>query len=277
MEHQQFEQMARNGIRLEIGGAAAHKPGGTRFGGNPDVPPDFAWPVFETSTFDDDTVKPRPLGFLAQFNCAELTGLDRDGLLPQTGLLSFFYELDSQRWGFDPKDAGCARVYWFEDTSALSPAVFPDDLETDYRLPMAGISATAERSLPGWEDVSLIERMSYDKWEELARAAGWEDPENCSRLLGWPNVIQNNMTWECELVSQGHYLGGSWEAVPVADKLEAARTSLDGWRLLFQLDTVEVEDFELMFGDCGRIYFYIRKEDLARRRFDQVWLIQQCC
>ena len=32
-----------------------------------------------------------------------------------------------------------------------------------------------------------------------------------------------------------------------------------------------------MFGDCGRIYFYIRREDLVQRRFDRVWLIQQCC
>lgn len=28
-----------------------------------------------------------------------------------------------------------------------------------------------------------------------------------------------------------------------------------------------------MFGDCGHIYFYITKEDLAARRFDRVWLI----
>jgi len=42
------------------------------------------------------------------------------------------------------------------------------------------------------------------------------------------------------------------------------------------LDTVRARDFELMFGDCGSIYFYIRKEDLAARRFDRVWLIQQC-
>ena len=39
------------------------------------------------------------------------------------GLLSFFYETDTQCWGYDPKDQGCARVYWFEDLSALSAAV----------------------------------------------------------------------------------------------------------------------------------------------------------
>ena len=47
-------------------------------------------------------------------------------------------------------------------------------------------------------------------------------------------------------------------------------------QLLFQLDTVESGGFELMFGDCGHIYFYITKEDLAARRFDRIWLILQC-
>ncbi len=54
------------------------------------------------------------------------------------------------------------------------------------------------------------------------------------------------------------------------------RNSLANWQLLLQLDTVRKDDFELMFGDCGRIYFYIRKDDLKARRFENVWLILQC-
>ena len=108
--------------------------GASRFGGQPDVPAGFTWPVFETAVPEDETVKPRPLAFLAQFDCASLAPLDREGLLPKTGLLSFFYELGSQRWGYDPKDAGCARVYWF-DGAPLAPAGFPVDLPEDFRLP----------------------------------------------------------------------------------------------------------------------------------------------
>ena len=48
------------------------------------------------------------------------------------------------------------------------------------------------------------------------------------------------------------------------------------WRLLLQLDVVDQGDFTLMFGDGGRLYFYMRKEDLQNRRFDRMWLIQQC-
>ncbi|KMV74442.1 hypothetical protein FSCG_02162 [Fusobacterium vincentii 4_1_13] len=32
-----------------------------------------------------------------------------------------------------------------------------------------------------------------------------------------------------------------------------------------------------MFGDCGYIYFWIKKEDLKSKNFDNVWLILQCC
>ena len=35
-------------------------------------------------------------------------------------------------------------------------------------------------------------------------------------------------------------------------------------------------NFSLDFGDCGSIYFYIRKDDLAARRFERAWLILQC-
>ncbi|MCD2347047.1 DUF1963 domain-containing protein [Clostridium guangxiense] len=31
-----------------------------------------------------------------------------------------------------------------------------------------------------------------------------------------------------------------------------------------------------MFGDCGEIYFYIRKADLKDKNFENVWLILQC-
>ena len=45
------------------------------------------------------------------------------------------------------------------------------------------------------------------------------------------------------------------------------------WVLLAQFGTLSDE---LMFGDCGSIYYYIRKDDLAEKRFDKAWLVLQC-
>lgn len=277
---QKLEKMCRNSVRLNIGGRAEHAVGGTRFGGVPDVPEDFVWPVYETDTYDDKEIKPRPLSFIAQFNCAEFAPLDTEGLLPKTGVLSFFYEVESMKWGFDPKDEGCARVFWFEDVSALSPARVPDNLDEDYRFPMLRITAESEPSYPNGEDFCLDPEpvLDWDAYEEALVELGAEDPDNASKLLGWPDQIQGNMTMECEFISRGYYLGSGWKEVSAEDRKYAEQTSQENWRLLFQLDTVESEedDLELMFGDCGRLYFYIRKEDLLARRFERVWLILQC-
>ena len=104
---EKLESLGRNSIQLKIVGKETHKLGATRFGGKPDVPPDFVWPTYEGESYDH-VVKDRPLTFLAQFNCAELAQFDKEHLLPDHGLLSFFYETDTQCWGYDPNDKGCA-------------------------------------------------------------------------------------------------------------------------------------------------------------------------
>ena len=277
---EKLESLGKNSIRLKIARKETYKLGATRFGGKPDVPPDFVWPTYEGESYDH-VVKNRPLTFLAQFNCEELAQFDKEHLLPDHGLLSFFYETDTQCWGYDPKDTGCARVYWFEDMSALSAANFPADMEEDFKFPMVKIKVDSKYSYPSWEDFSEVfpdekdDDAFNDAWEVMT-GEDPEDPDDRSQLLGWPDIIQNNMTLQCELISRGYYLGGSWEKIPLEERSALRTPSVRVWQLLFQLDTVENGDFELMFGDCGRIYFYIRREDLAQRRFDRVWLIQQC-
>lgn len=277
---QAMKAMERNAIHLDIKGKGVYKKGGTRFGGQPDVPSDFIWPTYVTATYEDAEVKPRPLSFLAQFHCAELAPLDQEGLLPKTGVLSFFYEVDSQPWGFDPKDAGCAQVFWFENVEALVPGVFPETLPEDFRFPCLAIHTRAETSWPDWEDFFLQHDVDWEEYDEFEKERAKLEVEqlegNFSKLLGWPDIIQNNMTRECELVSRGYYLGNTWKEIPEQEIEEIEKPSLDEWRLLFQLDEICDDDFDLMFGDCGCLYFYIRKEDLLTRRFDRIWLISQC-
>ena len=262
---EKLESLGRNSIQLKIARKETYKLGATRFGGKPDVPPDFVWPTYEGESYDH-VVGNRPLTFLAQFNCAELAQLDKEHLLPDHGLLSFFYETDTQCWGFDPKDKGCARVYWFEDLSALSAANFPAEMGEDFKFPMVKIKLDAKTSYPSWQDFSEMfpdeeDDDAFNKaWEELT-GEDVEDPDDRSQLLGWPDVIQNSMCWL---------------NIPKEVRQRAEETARDRWMLLFQLDIVELGDFELMFGDCGHIYFYITKEDLAARRFDRIWLILQC-
>ncbi len=285
-----LQGLKRNAIRLSFG-AEDGIPAG-RFGGCPDVPADFVWPTFETDTFYDKEVKPRPLSFIAQFDCAALAPMDTEDLLPHKGVLSFFYELGSQTWGYSPKDAGSARVYYFADASALSPAACPADLDEDYRLPAVGFYAHSEAQYPDFSDFSLAYpkithpalwmevRGGFDQFsEEFDRAIetlSGKDTKLHHQLLGWPVIIQNNMTFECELVSRGYYMGNTLKDIPKEAVASAEQNSLSEWILLFELDSDKFGDYCLDFGDCGSIYFYIRREDLHARRFERAWLISQC-
>lgn len=209
-------------------------------------------------------VKNRPLSFLAQFNCEELASYDTEHLLPDYGVLSFFYETCSQCWGFDPKDKGCARVYWFEDVSALRTAEFPLDMESDSKSPLIGIRMFSKPSCPSLMDFDNF--FPYGEDEDTFIAASCEftgnEPEEMvsySQLLGWPDVIQDTMYEQCDLVSKGYCLGDgiAYNRIPKDTRQYSKKTAHERWILLFQLDTIENDDFCMMFGDCGHIYFYI--------------------
>lgn len=271
---------AKQAINLHIAGDTEEVLGGTRFGGHPDVPKDFVWPTFETATIFDDTVKERPLSFIAQFRCADLTPYDTEALLPKTGILSFFYETLSMEWGYSPENKGCSHVYWFPEED-LQQAQFPTDLEEDCRFPALAIQFSSEINVPSLEDIyDKIDTRNLD-WQEYTsyceQIGNVSQTQNeVSKLLGWADVIQNSMTIECELVSQGYETGYGVQDIPKTVIEQAEQTSLEQWQLLFQLDTVENDTFCLMFGDCGRIYYYIKTEDLKQKRFENHWLVLQC-
>ncbi|MCI8388854.1 MAG: DUF1963 domain-containing protein [Clostridiales bacterium] len=273
-----IESMARNSVRLTIDGAATSH---SYFGGEPELPRGFEFPKFECATYEDDEVKPRYLAFIAQIDCAEASKFDTDGLLPTHGILSFFYEIESMCWGFDPNDADSSRVFYFENTDELVTTPLPDGICEYAHFPKLGISFKSELSLPDYSDFITKHRDldCCDVYDERRAELGWDYPDNIHKLLGWADIIQDNMTLECELVTRGYYLGNpdGWKKVKPEDRKYADEHSIDEWVLLFQLDTVESDGFELMFGDCGRLYYCIRRDDLIAKRFDKCWLISQCC
>lgn len=276
----ELEKSLKNSIRLTIGGKFSGGVGATKFGGKPDVPPDFKWCRFKGEDYLSGEVKSCPLSFLAQFDLEEISKYDTEGLLPKKGLLSFFYECETGHWGFDPEDKGCARVFFFEDISALAPAEFPEDLAEDLRLPELRITAASERSYQSYEDFLVQRDPRSSLWEEFdsaQKSLGIDEPGERSKLLGWADVIQGNMTRECELVSRGYYLGDGWDNVTPQDRQETEQWANRDWLLLLQLDSILADNgIEVNYGGRGRLYFYIRREDLAAHNFDNVWMILQC-
>ena len=277
--------LVKNRIRVEYGqGTPFFRLGDSKFGGKPHLPADFVWPWYKGERLGCQNRRlvkipvNRPLSFLLQINLAETAPLDKDGLLPRGGLLSFFYELDSQPWGYDPKHRGAARVFWFPAERKLVETDFPCEMEGDFRLPELSLHLEAAPSLPDWDDLETLAPETAgqleDGYRDLRKTYGCS-PQYASHLLGYPDLIQNPMAAECEQVTRGYNCGSGPVPLSPEERAEIAAASRD-WLLLFQMGTVDDrEDFELMFGDCGCIYFWIKRQDLAAKDFSKIWLILQ--
>lgn len=252
--------------------AAAIAVGGTHFGGAPDVPKGFIWPKLGEV----------PLAFLAQIRLQDVPAVSR-GDLPETGWLLFFYEMEKGSWGFDPKDRETFRVVFFDGPQeSLQRAALPSTLPASGRgLQWSAVSLTPGVSLPDPSDdvfkalgIDLSADGAQESYLALAnRVAGIGPDDAYHHLLGYPQIIQDDMRSEVQLASRGVYMGsGQDESDPRMKELAAGAAD---WELLLQLDTDEGAP-GWMWGDMGTVYFWIRKQDLAARKFDAAWMILQC-
>lgn len=250
-------------------------PNKSKLGGKPWLPQDFVWPTF-TSKDDDIT---RPLSFLCQINLEDVAPFDWDRLLPATGILYFFYEFEASTWGFDPRDKGSARVFYFEDTDGFAPMEWPTDIEENFIVPEIAVRFSSKTSYPSYEELEMHTptECDWDDYDELLESMGVDLDEADHKLLGYANLIQGEMLTECERVSRGLYCGNaeSYQNTPDDVKASIHACSKD-WTLLLQLETLETDDWEWMWGDCGMLYFYIKKQDLAEKRFENFWFSLQC-
>lgn len=274
-----LQKLERNEIMLGLKDAGELPTGASKFGGEPDLPPDHQWAHYEGA----------PLSFLAQIDLAEASKYDSEGLLPKSGTLSFFYECDEQPWGYDPKHAGGARVYYFPEGTELVRTPAPEDMEDYLKLSEYGMSFS---SRAGYPDLSELEdyaaetgaappQYSDDEEDELWDSyMEWTERDGAenTKLLGYAEIVQNPMRDECEKVAvRSIYTGDNeYRKELTAEDIEIIEKNKQDWILLFQLGDDIAEAIGTMFGDCGNIYFWIRKQDLAERRFDKVWCILQC-
>jgi uncharacterized protein YwqG len=243
--------------------------GKSHLGGAPDLPGDFQWPEHGE----------RPLDFLIQVNCAEIVDFDLKGTLPRVGMLSFFYDLQEQPWGYDPEDQDGFRVVYFANIAVLGSRYIPDQSQP---IPICALQFSPCLTAPSpWSKVyeNFQSRLAFtpdeednyftfiEKLDELAYPKGRQH-----RLLGHSANIQGDMQLEAQLVTHGINCGDS-EGYRSA-KAKQLEAGADDWRLLLQLDSDRTAS--LTWGDAGMLYFWIRQQDLQARAFDRVWMDLQC-
>lgn len=274
-----LQNVARNEIRISyssFNGIASDTC--SKFGGKPAVPNDFVWPQYAGKRFRNEDRVMRPLSFLAQINLADVAEYDTENLLPKTGMLSFFYEMVSMEWGMLADDRDFVKVYYFPDVDLLSLRDIPEEMEEEGFIPELEMHFEKQISLP-YPDNFYDEDFDWSEYENCCNELGYEFDElgGRTKLLGYPDVIQEPMEEECETVSRGYTYWNpkDSEKASEAEKLDIKLKSKE-WILLFQMGTIVKDETEIMFGDCGHIYFWIRKEDLKNRNFNHIGFVLQC-
>lgn len=271
--------LARPAVRLSHGQRGSE----THLGGSARLEPGELWPMLDS----------RALALVVVLDLAELSKFGVDIDLPVEGYLNFFYDAEEQSvWGFEPGDHLAWRVVYATSSSAIEVPP-PPDAPT---FPTVWLTAEQALTIPGWEEPvasplfpahgpsrnGLVGKRA-DKKDQARRDAyfavqdSWrktgENPDYIGHQVGgWP-VLQQGPIWrECDLVSQGYPLGTSeqWSA---AERAGVPDTQAD-WRLLLQVESDDAAGW--MWGDVGALYYTVRSNEPAERKFDRSWMILQC-
>ncbi len=86
--------------------------------------------------------------------------------------------------------------------------------------------------------------------------------------------LYEEMQEQCELASNGIYLGGGGGPVFDHVKAEQFKPGTENWRHLLQLRSDENAGLEWIA--YGTLYFWIREQDLRNCEFSNVWALFQC-
>lgn len=235
----------------------------SKMGSTPVVPEGFEWPEWNGSS----------LAFLMQLKFSEINGDGTLPYLPTSGLMYIFYDQEQSTWGFDPDDRGSWRILFYPETDQLKGKHYPKDMEVRYKEKMLVPENITTYPYYGDDRISALDFTDKqdDEYIEFKRSFFGDNPQH--QLGGYPDPIQSaEMDRDCQLASNGLYIGDeTGYKDPRARKLEKNRSE---WTLLLQIDSDD--DTEMMWGDCGMLYFWIRKDDLAALDFSNVWMILQC-
>jgi uncharacterized protein YwqG len=243
---------------------ASSERGFSRLGGAPTLPAGFEWPTW----------KGRPLSFLCQLDLSAASATATAGGLPPSGSIHVFYDPEQSTWGFDPKDRGSWRVYYFDrlENAVVVPAPASPSAEAYTEVPL---TFRPVLTYPDWQDDRVaalnMSDAESDVYAELCEGVFDGAPRHY--LLGHPSPVQDNdMDLQCQLVTHGLYCGdSSGYQAPERPALEPGRRD---WIQLLQLDSDDRAN--MMWGDGGSLYFWITKTALARRDFSNVWMVLQC-
>jgi uncharacterized protein YwqG len=200
------------------------KPGSTRIGGDPDLPPSFEWPVIDQQY----------LAFLCQVNLAELPRPEGSPL-PERGILYFFLGRDETAYDVEH------RINYYDgDVGLLRATPHPprDRSRSDYEeYKPFQVTSSIAISLPDfgsdliYDEIGLDDE-NLDRYIELLERfePAHERRMGISQMLGYPKQFTGDSPFlEAYFALNGHHTQATYERLEgvehgllqVARKLEA--------------------------------------------------------
>jgi len=229
---ERLKALAAPSVRLR--GASGRKVpvGGSKLGGRPDLPPEMPWPV----------VSGVAQAFICQVNLADVAEAfpAARATAENIGHLLFFFDpafrcLDDEMMEF------LCHVVSLRRGAALGRCDFPDELDDYWRFSELAVDfATELMDIP--VQTHEVRDLGLSTEEQLAWGAHVESEGSPRhRMFGYPEPIQYDdpRVWEDQT-------------------------------LLLQVDADD--DAGADWGDVGRLFFLIDRDDLAEHRFDDVRL-----
>ncbi|GES32075.1 YwqG family protein [Streptomyces angustmyceticus] len=246
------------------GEGPAADPVAGRLGGLPELPEAEEWPVWEGQG---------PLAFVASLDCAALPSAALDIALPTEGTLAFF-SFDGQvddGWAVvtpdEPDSWAGARVLYVPAGVPVAQRAAPEGIRPYPEVPLTSRVETtapyARHPVVRHEFAPVPE--DHPVYGDAFEEALWDHSAGTEhRIGGHADPVQGDVETE---VARGALGSPPWDDPRIGE--EALR-----WVLLAQFDSDD--DAGMMWGDCGALYWLIRPEDLAARRFDRAMFTWQC-
>jgi uncharacterized protein (TIGR02996 family) len=216
--------------------------GDSKFGGQPDLPPDTEWP----------SCKAGPLGFLAQFALADLKYTQIGCRLPKDGVLSVFV-YQSWNTGAQPGNWDCDN-----DTQLIYS---PGSKKLARRNPPAGLDAEGNGIIQSCR-LTMCEEWDLPSLRDMVPESHVAALQKLAAVLRYPDDRLHDMRVARE--SFGHHLMGYSVHFRTDDP-----TPGQEWTHVLCLDS----DDNLGWSWCDgqNLSIWVHKDDLGRGKFDRIF------
>jgi uncharacterized protein YwqG len=279
----------------------------SRFAGHGVLPRGVAWPSWDSSAFHRRWIEdgrahmaqnkrgsrrywsewieryealvrdnPKPIDFLGMVRLADVSAHAGELGLPDRGALLFFYDVVRCQGSFWPEARGGWQVIYTADEADL--VVVDEPPARSSELAPSTISFELQYSLPndlrietGDDDLHVHDDTEYERIHRILLGTSRGD-RVIHQLRGAPQEVQHDLFHECQLASNGVDSGDPEHGnnPRIAELAEGAKD----WQLLLQIDS-DGEGPGWMWGDAGRLFFCIHRDDLTAGRFDRTWCVVQ--